>query len=77
LQTIGRQLILMVVKMTMVFLGGGLAAGVGALAWWLTDYSWTALLAGAWLVVTALGLALLPLVAHAFRRFDPSLDTAE
>jgi len=43
--------------MTVVFLGGGLAAGVGALAWWLTDKSWTAFLAGAWLVTTALGLA--------------------
>jgi hypothetical protein len=77
LQTIGRQLIMMAVKMTAVFLGGGLAAGVGALAWWLTDYSWSAFLAGAWLVTTALGLSLLPLIAHAFRHFDPSLDTAE
>jgi hypothetical protein len=77
LQTIGRQLIMMSVKMTAVFLGGGLAAGVGALAWWLTDKSWAAFLAGSWLVVTALGLSLLPLIAHAFRRFDPSLDTGD
>jgi hypothetical protein len=77
IQMIGRQLIMMVVKMTIVFLGGGLAAGVGALAWWLSGNSWTAFLAGAWLVVTALGLSLVPLIAHAFRRFDPSLDTAD
>jgi hypothetical protein len=76
-QMIGRQLIMMAVKMTAVFFGGGLAAGVGALAWWLTDKSWTAFLAGSWLVVTALGLSLLPFIAHAFRRFDPSLDTGE
>jgi len=77
IQTIGRQLLMMVIKMTIVFLGGGLAAGVGALAWWLTGQSWGAFLAGSWLVVTALGLSLLPLIAHAFQRFDPSLDTAD
>ena len=54
-----------------------LAAGAGALAWWLASESWPAALVTVWCVIMALGLALVPLVASAFRNFDPSLDTPD
>jgi hypothetical protein len=76
-QAFGRQMLVMAVKFVLVGIGGGLAAAAGALAWWAADESLAAAVAAVWCVVMALSLALIPLVASAFRNFDPSLDTAD
>jgi hypothetical protein len=76
-QAFGRQMLVMFLKFIMVMMAGSLAAGAGALAWWLASESWPAALVTVWCVITALGLALVPLVASAFRNFDPSLDTPD
>lgn len=76
-QALARQMLVMFLKFVLLGIGAGLAAGAGGLAYWLSDGSWPATLGAAWCVVTALGLALVPFVADAFRRFDPSVDTAD
>ncbi|MBI3865312.1 MAG: hypothetical protein HY290_25845 [Planctomycetia bacterium] len=76
-QAFGRQMLVMGAKFVLVGFGGGLAVAAGSLAWWLAGESWIAALAAVWCVVVALSLALIPLVASAFRNFDPSLDTAD
>jgi hypothetical protein len=73
----GRQMLVMFLKFIMVMVAGTLAAGAGALAWWLASESWLAALVGGWCVIMAMGLGLVPLVASAFRNFDPSLDTPD
>jgi len=74
-QAFGRQMLVMFLKFIMVLVGGSLAAGAAGLAWWLTSESWTVALAAGWCVIMSLGLGLVPFVAVAFRKFDPSLDT--
>ncbi|HEY3967930.1 MAG TPA: putative ABC exporter domain-containing protein [Planctomycetaceae bacterium] len=76
-QAFGRQMLVMSVKFMLVGIGGGLAAAAGALAWWAADESWPAAIAAVWCVIMILSLALIPLVASAFRNFDPSLDTTD
>jgi hypothetical protein len=65
------------VKFVVLSIAGSLAAGLGAVTFALTDHSWTAALAVAWCIITCLGLALTPLVAFAFEKFDPSRDTVD
>jgi hypothetical protein len=76
-QAFGRQMLLMAVKFMLLGVGGSVAAAAGALAWWAAGHSWPAAIAAVWCVVMVLSLAMIPLVASAFRNFDPSLDTAE
>jgi hypothetical protein len=76
-QAFGRQMLTMAVKFLLLGLGGSVAAAAGALAWWVAGESWSAAVAAAWCVIMAMGLALIPLVASAFRNFDPTLDTAD
>lgn len=76
-QAFGRQMLVMFLKFLMVMVGGSLAVGAAALAWWLTSGSWLAGAAAGWCVIVALGLGLVPLVAIAFQNFDPSLDTPD
>ena len=75
-QAFGRQMLVMFLKFVMVMLAGSLAAGAGALAW-LASESWPAAVAAGWCVIMSFGLGLIPLVAIAFRNFDPSLDTPD
>jgi len=76
-QSFGRQMLIMFVKFGVVLFGAGAAAAVGGLAWWLAGQSWTAFGLAAWLVLALIGLSLIPLVALAFKNFDPGLDKAE
>jgi hypothetical protein len=76
-QAFGRQMLVLFLKGLMMTVGGSLAAGAALLAWWLGSESWPAALAAGWCVTMALGLGLVPLVAIAFKNFDPSLDTPD
>jgi len=76
-QAFGRQMVIMFVKFVVLSIAGSLAAGLGAVTFALTDHSWLAALAVAWCIITCLGLALTPLVAFAFEKFDPSRDTVD
>jgi hypothetical protein len=81
-QAFGRQMLIMFLKFMLVMVVASLTAGTGALAWWLVSETWPAAAwpmaaATGWCVIMAFGLGLVPLVALAFRDFDPSLDTPD
>jgi uncharacterized membrane protein (DUF485 family) len=73
LRTALRQMILMFGKMLLLGIGAGVAAGLSALVFWLTD-SWPIALVVAWFTLAALAVPLIPLMALAFRHFDVSSD---
>jgi hypothetical protein len=47
---------------------------VAALVYWFTGGSMVMAAASAWLLLTGLGVGLIPVLASAFRRLDPSID---
>jgi hypothetical protein len=76
LQFMGRQMLLMMLRMLVVGAAVGLAAGAAGLAWLAGVESAFALGALGWCLLLAQGVLLLVGVAAAFRRFDPSLDVS-
>jgi len=74
LGAMGRQVVLMVTKLLVVALAIGVAAGLGVATMALAHSARLAL-AVAFTALAAEGLALVPLVAMAYHRFDPSTDT--
>ena len=76
-QAMGRQMLLMAAKLATLALAAALAGGVGALFYFLAGGSWAAAIVAAWLVVAALGLAIVPLLGQAFIQFDVSESRAE
>jgi Putative ABC exporter len=76
-QAMGRQMLLMAAKMVTVGVAATIALGAGALLYYLAGQSWLAAIATAWVVVAGLGLALVPILGHAFLQFDVSESQAE
>jgi hypothetical protein len=76
-QAVGRQMLLLMFKGTTVGVAVALAAGAGALVFFFAGQSWAATVAAAAAVLTGLGLALVPLVAEAFERFDVAANLPE
>jgi hypothetical protein len=74
LGAVGRQVVMFLVKIVTIAFAAGLAVGVGLAAAALT-HSATAGVAAAFATLAAEGIALVPLVALAYARFDPSVDT--
>lgn len=73
LSDFGRNVLLLMVKVaTLVFILG-VAAGTGALAFFVSGSYAVSVFAG-WIVLTACVAAFILLVAEAFKRLDPSLD---
>ncbi len=68
-----RRMILMLLRLLLFTVGGGVGAGVAFLAWSITR-SMTAAYFAAWLVAVVVALLLTEAVARAFRSFDVSLD---
>jgi hypothetical protein len=69
----GRRMLLMLLRLALFTVGGGVGAGVAGLAWWITRSTTIAYFA-AWSVAVVLALLLTEAVARAFRSFDVSLD---
>jgi hypothetical protein len=74
LGAMGRQVFMFMVKLVTIAFGAGVAAGLGVAAAMLSR-SAAAGVAAAFLTLAAEGVALVPLVALAYARFDPSVDT--
>jgi hypothetical protein len=70
----GRQMLLLFAKLVMVGIAAGLAAGLGAVVFLFLVPSWGASLAVAWSALTAVDLALIPLVVLAFHQYDVARD---
>lgn len=75
IQTQGRQMLILFLKMMALFLLAGIAAGVGGLAYFLAAESWPAFFAVTWIALTAMAVSFLPLLCWAYRRIDPGTDT--
>ena len=73
LGAIGRQMVLLFLKMLAVLFALGLAAAAGGAVYLLTRSPAAAVTAGA-AVIGAVAVALVPLVAAAYVRFDPGYD---
>ncbi|MFA6240186.1 MAG: putative ABC exporter domain-containing protein [Candidatus Hydrogenedentales bacterium] len=75
IQLFGRQLLFMLLKMLLVAAACGVAALLGGAAYLLLGASTTAFVAVTWIILMAFCIAMIPLAAWVFRRFDVSLDT--
>lgn len=75
LQHVGRQMVFMLLKAMLLFVCYGTAAAFGAIAFVLIGFSSIAFAAVSWVVLILEAVGLIHLIAWAFRRFDPSIDT--
>jgi hypothetical protein len=73
-QQMGQAMLMMIVKLALLGVSGGVAAGLGYGAYLLTGGSLIAAFATAWLVLLLAASSLVPLIAAAFTRFDVAAD---
>jgi len=73
-RAVGRQLLLTAAKLATVAAAGALAAGLGAIGYYVSGQSPVAAAATTWVGVSAAALGLVPLVALAFTHFDVAAD---
>ena len=74
-QSVGRQVVVLFVKVILLLIGAGIALGIGAVAYGLSNHSMIAFALVSAAVLIAETSALLPTLVYAFRKFDPSADT--
>jgi len=74
LQSMGRFVVVFSCKALVLGVSAGLALALGGLAWLAAGHSLVAAGVAAWLVVGAAACGTVPVVAWAFRRFDPGAD---
>ena len=74
-QIFGKHMVLFFVRGIIWLMLGGLAAAAGAAAYFVLGRSWPAGIVAAWIVLTAEGVGLVPVVGWTYRRFDPSIHT--
>jgi hypothetical protein len=75
MQLFGRQMVIFLCKFLLLLVALSLAAAVGTLGYILGNRSWPAFGAVAWVALSLVALGTIPLVARAYARFDPSVDT--
>ena len=76
-QAMGRQMLLLLAKFVSLGVAAGLATGSGFLVSYFTNGRRLPALAAAWVVLATCGLALIPVLAQAFQRFDVSESLPE
>ena len=74
-QFVGRMMLFMLLQMLILVPSLGIPAGFGAIAFWISGFSWPVFAVTTWLVLVAELLPLLMLLAWTFNRFDPSTQT--
>jgi hypothetical protein len=75
MQLFGRQMVVFFCKFLLLFTGLAVAAAFGIIGYILGGKSWPAFGAVAWIALCFVALAMIPLLARAYARFDPSVDT--
>jgi len=73
-QMFGRQFVTLFLKGIAIMIACGAAAGLGAVAYVLSDGNWPLVIAVAWMTLAGAALLTVPLMARAFNKFDPSWD---
>lgn len=74
-QFFGRNMLFMLLQMLIVLPSIGIPAGIGAVAYLLSGFSWPVFAVTSWVVLVAELPLWLLLLAWAFQRFDPSTQT--
>jgi hypothetical protein len=75
MQLFGRQMVIFPCKFLLLLTALSVAAAVGTVGYILGDKSWPAFAAVAWIALSLVALATIPLLARAYVRFDPSMHT--
>ncbi len=75
MQLFGRQMVLFPCKFLLMLTALSIAAAVGTVGYILGNKSWPAFGAVAWVALALVAMATIPLLARAYARFDPSMDT--
>jgi hypothetical protein len=75
MQLFGRQMVIFPCKFLLLLIALAVTATVGTVGYILGDKSWPAFGAVAWVALSVVALATIPLLARAYARFDPSRDT--
>jgi hypothetical protein len=75
MQLFGRQMVLFLCKFLLLLTALAIAAAFGLIGYIVGNKSWPAFGAMMWVALTAVALGMIPLLARAYARFDPSVDT--
>ena len=75
MQLFGRQMVIFPCKFLLLVSALGLTAAVGTIGYILGNKSWPAFGAVAWVALSLVAFAMIPLLARVYSRFDPSQDT--
>jgi hypothetical protein len=75
MQLFGRQMVVFFCKFLLLTTGLAAAAAFGTLGYILGGRSWPAFGAVAWVALCFVSIGMIPLLARAYARFDPSVDT--
>ena len=75
MQLFGRQMVIFPCKFLLLLVALTIAAAVGTIGFIIGNKSWPAFGAVAWVGLSLVAAAMIPLVASAYSRFDPSIDT--
>ncbi len=75
MQMFGRQMVVFFCKFLLLIAGLAAAAAVGTIGFILGNKSWPAFGAVAWVGLWFVSMGTIPLLARAYTRFDPSVDT--
>jgi hypothetical protein len=74
-QVMGRKFVFMLAKMMILIITISIALIGGGLTWKLAAKNLPAATGVTWVILAAEVVAMIPLIAHAYRRFDPSIHT--
>jgi len=72
---LGRHIVVMLLKMAVLLAGAGIAGSLGGLIYLLLGPQWWVIGAVTWVVCAVEVAIIVPLIAGAYRRFDPSVHT--
>jgi hypothetical protein len=75
MQLFGRQMVVFVCKFLLLLVALALAATVGLVGYILGRKSWPEFGVFAWFGLSMVALAIIPVLARAYSRFDPTVDT--
>jgi hypothetical protein len=75
MQMVGRQMIVFIFKFGLLMLTTAICAILGAVGYVMGNRSWTAFSIVAWIALSLIAIATIPLLGRAFARFDPSAHT--
>jgi hypothetical protein len=75
MQLFGRQMVVFLCKFLLLMVALSIAAAFGMIGYIAGNRSWPAFGVVMWAALSLVSLGMIPLLARAYARFDPSVDT--